>query len=265
MKQRIITGILAGVPFLAFLYFGGYWYATLLFVLACIGYDEFMRMCGIAKNMPLRIIGLAGIFVLVDPWQLQWIADNLPVQAIIWVIMLLFFVLTVTTKNKVTVDQVALLFLAVVYIGYGFHYMIATRMPEQGLFWTCLVFICIWITDSGAYFTGRAIGKTPLWPAISPKKTVEGALGGIVLSVIAAILFALAKPELLSVGRAVSLGIVIAIVGQMGDLIQSAYKRVKGIKDTGNLLPGHGGVLDRVDSWLIVFPFVNLLSVLPSM
>ncbi|MNJ70851.1 Phosphatidate cytidylyltransferase [compost metagenome] len=121
----------------------------------------------------------------------------------------------------------------------------------------------IWSSDAGAYFTGRRFGKNKLWPAISPNKTVEGAVGGIVLAVIAAVLFALFSGGLLSVGRALLLGASAAVVGQLGDLIQSAYKRVYGIKDSGKLLPGHGGILDRCDSWVVVFPFVHILMLLP--
>ncbi len=106
-------------------------------------------------------------------------------------------------------------------------------------------------------------GKHLLWPAISPKKTYEGAIGGIILAVIVTLLFALFNPDLLSILDAIVLGLIIAIVGQLGDFIQSAYKRTYEIKDTGALLPGHGGVLDRLDSWLIVFPFVYYLGLIP--
>jgi phosphatidate cytidylyltransferase len=139
-----------------------------------------------------------------------------------------------------------------------------TRLLEaHGLYWTSLVLICIWAADSGAYFAGMSFGKHLLWPAISPKKTYEGAAGGIILAVVAALVFANAQPALLTISEAIILGVVIAIVGQLGDFIQSAYKRTKGIKDTGTLLPGHGGALDRVDSWLIVFPFVHFLGFIP--
>ncbi|MNR14940.1 Phosphatidate cytidylyltransferase [compost metagenome] len=150
------------------------------------------------------------------------------------------------------------------YIGFGFNYMIEARLAENGLFWTIMVFVCIWASDAGAYFVGSKLGKTPLWPQISPKKSIEGAVGGIIIAMILALAFAWYSPDLLSVGRALFLGFVIAVVGQVGDLIQSAYKRVKGIKDTGTLLPGHGGVLDRMDSWLIVFPFIYLLDLIPN-
>jgi phosphatidate cytidylyltransferase len=170
------------------------------------------------------------------------------------------------SKNRTTIDQIALLFIGVFYIGFGFRYMIETRTGPDGLFWTFFVTLCIWTADAGAYFSGRIFGKNgknKLWPEISPNKTVEGAVGGIVITVAAALCFHFARPELLDMGRAAALGVIISVVGMMGDLIQSAYKRVKGIKDTGNLLPGHGGILDRTDSWLIVFPFLHLLTLLP--
>ncbi|WP_159884335.1 phosphatidate cytidylyltransferase [Paenibacillus puerhi] len=261
MKQRIVTGIVAGLAFFILLYLGGYWFTGLIVALAVIGYDEFLRMNGLKKNRLVEAVGYVGLLLLVIPWQLGVIGA----AQLIWLLMFVFMAATVISKNKTTIDQAAIAFLGMVYIGLGFHYMIETRsIPEHGLFWTLLVFLCIWTTDSGAYFTGSKFGKTPLWPTISPKKSVEGAIGGIVLSIVVALAFAWSRPELLGYGQAVWIGVVIAVIGQMGDLIQSAYKRVKGIKDSGTILPGHGGVLDRTDSWLIVFPFLHALTLLPS-
>ncbi|MXO80058.1 phosphatidate cytidylyltransferase, partial [Paenibacillus sp. OT2-17] len=122
---------------------------------------------------------------------------------------------------------------------------------------------CIWASDAGAYFVGKMAGKTKLWPAISPNKTVEGSIGGIVLALVIALVFAGLSGGLLPWGKAIGIGLSCAVVGQLGDLVQSAYKRVYGIKDSGNLLPGHGGILDRCDSWIVVFPFVHMLLLLP--
>ncbi|MNE53545.1 Phosphatidate cytidylyltransferase [compost metagenome] len=134
---------------------------------------------------------------------------------------------------------------------------------DHGLFWTLLLLCCIWGSDAGAYFVGRSLGKNKLWPAISPNKTVEGALGGVLISVVISVIFALFVPDLLTIGRALLIGISCAVLGQLGDLVQSAYKRVYGIKDSGSLLPGHGGILDRCDSWIIVFPFVHIVMLMP--
>ncbi|MGG1520148.1 phosphatidate cytidylyltransferase [Paenibacillus oryzisoli] len=266
MKQRLITGIIAAIVFLTLLVLGGYWYAGLIVLVSIIGYREYLQMNG---YMPFKLtagIGLIALLILTIPWEQEQFGGSFPLSttAVIWLGMFLLLFITVASKNKITIDQVSVILLGVVYIGLGFNYMIAARLGEHGLFWTFLIFVCIWASDSGAYFVGSKLGKTPLWPQISPKKSVEGAIGGIVISVIAAIIFAIASPELLSIPQALLLGLVIAVVGQVGDLIQSAYKRVKGIKDTGTLLPGHGGVLDRMDSWLIVFPFVYLLGLIPQ-
>ncbi|WP_426447040.1 phosphatidate cytidylyltransferase [Paenibacillus sp. S-38] len=262
MKQRIVTGIAAGLGFLLLLYLGGSWYTGLILILALIGYDEFLRMNGLKQGRVLPFIGYLGVFALIVPWG----HTGISLTHLIWIAMFIFMAATVISKNRITIDHVAMAFVGMVYVGIGFHYMVQTRNgPEDGLFWTLLVFLCIWSTDSGAYFIGSQVGKTPLWPTISPKKSVEGALGGVVVSIIVALIFAWYRPDLLSFPKAAWIGLVIAVVGQMGDLIQSAYKRVKGIKDTGNLLPGHGGVLDRTDSWLIVFPFLQLLSLIPHM
>ncbi|MFH5183205.1 phosphatidate cytidylyltransferase [Paenibacillus sp. TAB 01] len=264
MKQRIITGVIAGAAFFVLLYLGTYWFTALILLLSLIGMDEFLRMNGLKKFKATSLIAYLGVAGLTVPWRVSSTYSILTIDHLAWLCLFLLLCVTVISKNKVTIDEVALVFIGVVYVGVGFHYMIETRMIENGgLFWTVLVFFCIWATDSGAYFTGSAFGKHPLWPTISPKKSIEGALGGVVISIIVACLFSFFRPDLLSWNQAVLLGLLIAVVGQMGDLMQSAYKRVKGIKDTGTILPGHGGVLDRVDSWLIVFPMVHLLSLIP--
>ncbi|MBP1991302.1 phosphatidate cytidylyltransferase [Paenibacillus eucommiae] len=263
MKQRIVTGLIAGIAFISFLALGGYWYSGLILLLSIIGYDEYLRMNGYKKYKLTSLVGLIALVLLVIPWETKDYSLNVDATAIIWITLFVLLSITVLSKNAITIDQVSVLFAGIVYIGLGFHYMISTRIPEHGFFWTILVFVCIWSTDSGAYFVGSKLGKHKLWPQISPKKSVEGSIGGIVISILAALAFAWASPELLTYLDAVLLGVVIAVVGQLGDLIQSAYKRVKGIKDTGALLPGHGGVLDRVDSWLIVFPFIHWLGLIP--
>lgn len=265
MKQRILTGVTAGSAFILLLVLGGYWFAGLILLLAVIGYDEFVRMINVKQYPFTRLAGLIGLLGLTIPWENGTIVSNLSPVAFVWLLMLVLMAVTVVSKNKVTIDQIALTFIGVFYLGLGFHAIIETRLLEPGgLYWTLLIILCIWATDSGAYFTGMAFGKHLLWPAISPKKTVEGAAGGLLLSVAVAIGFALYRPDALALPQAVLIGIAIAVIGQLGDLIQSAYKRVKGIKDTGNILPGHGGVLDRVDSWLIVFPFLHLLWMVPQ-
>ncbi|WP_270171802.1 phosphatidate cytidylyltransferase [Paenibacillus sp. SYP-B4298] len=263
MKQRIITGVIAGAGFLALLIAGGSAYIVLLLALALVGYWEFVRMNGLRWSHPAALVGFLSVAAIVWPWQIN-VFVTLQTSELLWLVMLLLLTITVLTKNRTTIDHAANLLLGVVYIGFGFSAMLDVRLMEgNGLLATFLAFACIWSSDIGAYFFGKALGRNKLWPAISPNKTVEGALGGVMLSLAVGLLFALFAPDLVSIGQALAIGAVSACAGQMGDLIQSAYKRVRGIKDTGSILPGHGGVLDRCDSWLIVYPilvFSGLLS-----
>lgn len=265
MKQRLITGVVAGVFFLALCLLGGLWYHTLILLMSLIGYFEFVRMSKLPPFGSVAFLGYAGVAFFVFPWRLLDITITVDPSHVMWVIMLLFLVITVVSKNKINISEVAFLFLGVTYIGIGFSYIAESRNTTDGhgLFWTFLLLISIWSSDAGAYFAGRRFGKHKLWPSISPNKTIEGAIGGIVLAIVVAVGFALCSDGLLTLGQSIVIGLAAAIVGQFGDLIQSAYKRVYNIKDSGNLLPGHGGILDRCDSWIAVFPFVHIAMLLP--
>ncbi|CAM2891284.1 phosphatidate cytidylyltransferase [Paenibacillus sediminis] len=265
MKQRITTGIIAGGAFLLLCLLGGLWYHSLLLVMALIGYYEFVRMTKLSPFGAVAMIGYVGVLMFIFPWKLLHVPLPFPLEHGLWVFMLLFLVFTVTSKNVFNIKHAALMFIGMVYIGVGFSYIAESRNTDDGhgLFWTFLLLASIWASDAGAYFTGKFIGKHKLWPAISPNKTVEGAAGGVIIAVIVAVIFSVISPDLLSFGRACAIGFIAAVVGQMGDLVQSAYKRVYDIKDSGNILPGHGGILDRCDSWLTVFPLIHILMLLP--
>ncbi|UHA73903.1 phosphatidate cytidylyltransferase [Paenibacillus sp. 481] len=266
MKQRIITGLIAGSLFAALCIIGSVPYQLLLLAMACIGYFEYARMHHDKRFDTSTIIGYIAVFGLVIPWSHWGISWPISVESIMWLAMFALLCMTVLTKNKVPIQTVALLWIGAFYIGIGFKYMMLTRtgMGADGLFWTLMLFSSIWASDIGAYFIGRAIGKHKLWPAISPNKTIEGAVGGVIASVLSAVIFALVRPDVLSMVTAVGIGLAAAGAGQMGDLIQSAFKRVRGVKDSGALFPGHGGILDRVDSWIIVFPLVHILGLLAT-
>lgn len=265
MKQRLITGVIAGALFIGLCLLGGWWYHLLLIGMALIGYYEFVKMTGGSPAGGTALWGYLGIIAFMAPWGLMDSRAPLTWEQLVWFVLFGFLLITVLTKNKTDIRQSALLFTAVVYIGSGFYYMAFTRSAPDGhgLLWTFLLLFCIWGSDAGAYFVGKAVGKHKLWPAISPNKTVEGAAGGIVISMIIAAGFAVFGPDSLSIGRALAIGLSCAVVGQLGDLVQSAYKRAYGIKDSGSLLPGHGGILDRCDSWIVVFPFVHMILLMP--
>ncbi|WP_338555993.1 phosphatidate cytidylyltransferase [Paenibacillus sp. KS-LC4] len=263
MKQRIVTGVVAGAFFIALAVAGSWLYAALLVLLAMVGFTEYVKMNGQAWAHPASLLGYAGVLFFVLPWNLIGV-ETPSFMFVTWVLAFLLLALTVLTKNKTTIDHAALMLLGALYVGVGFGAMNTVRqMDDHGLFWTFLLLGCIWSSDIGAYFAGKAFGKNKLWPSISPNKTIEGALGGVMLSLVVAAIGAVLFPDFIVFGKALLIGLLAAVAGQFGDLIQSAYKRVRDIKDTGNVLPGHGGVLDRCDSWIIVFPLIVLSGLLP--
>ena len=142
------------------------------------------------------------------------------------------------------------------YIGwmYGFH-LVELRMMDEGLKLILLLLAVIWLGDTGAYFTGRAIGRHKLIPVVSPGKTIEGSVGGLIWGMGGAVAVKyIFNLDLLSLPHLISLSLVMGITGQIGDLTESIMKRNAGIKDSGNLIPGHGGMFDRCDSMIPAVP-----------
>lgn len=146
--------------------------------------------------------------------------------------------------------------LSVVYIGIGFMYFYETR--EHGLHFILFALLVVWLTDTGAYIFGRLFGKHKLWPLISPNKTIEGFIGGIISSLIVAVIFGQSFDMHVSLWLLIPLTMLLSMFGQLGDLVESGLKRHFGVKDSGNVMPGHGGILDRFDSFIFVLPLLNL-------
>ena len=260
MKQRIITGLIGGAGFLLLIYVGGAWYSLLVFLLAVIGLFEFMRMAGL---QPLHAAGILGYVLMVSIlWPSlafsSWL--NISMPDLMLPVLVLLLIYSVLRKNQFHIEHIALTLVGALYIGYGFTYMAAARNLPEGFMLTVLVILAIWSTDSGAYFVGKAIGKRKLWPEISPNKTIEGSIGGLLAAVIV-VLGVNALLGNLTLAQALTIAFVAGIVGQLGDLVESAFKRHFHVKDSGQLIPGHGGVLDRFDSFLLVFPVLHLLGI----
>jgi phosphatidate cytidylyltransferase len=260
LKQRIITGLIGGASFLFLVYLGNVWYSLLVLFLAVMGLFEFLRMAG------LRPFSAAGVLAYVLMVSIVWPAlsfsdgTGFVMPDLVLPVTLLLLVYSVLRKNQFHIEHAALTLIGALYIGYGFTYMAAVRNLPDGLMLTVLVILGIWASDSGAYFIGKAVGRRKLWPAISPNKTVEGSLGGLAAAVVV-VLGTNAAFGHVPVGQALAIGLVAAVAGQLGDLVESAIKRHFGVKDSGHILPGHGGVLDRCDSWIMVFPVLYLLGI----
>ena len=260
MKQRIITAIIAAALFIPFVIYGQYPFAILVYAMATVGLFEVLRMKGISLFSVPGIITLILLFIILMPkeWseQIQEVTSYSNTEYV-FICAILLLIYTVLVKNKFSFDDVGFLLASALYVGIGFHFFIATR--DAGLRFVIYALVIVWTTDSGAYFIGRKLGKHKLWPEISPKKTIEGFVGGIVVALISAMIFQFIAKLDISWMTLMIVSVVASIFGQLGDLVESAIKRHYGVKDSGNILPGHGGILDRFDSLLFVLPLLYFL------
>lgn len=262
MKQRILTGLIGGAAFLGLLWVGKTPYTILLILLALIGYYEFLKMNRTDIYSLEGIIGLVSTLSLILIHNSYIVFKDFNSLPIILITFILYLILIVIKKNKITFMDISYYLAGILYIGFGFAVMLETRLDNNGLATTLFILILIWVTDSGAYFTGKYLGKNKLWPEISPKKTIEGSIGGIILAMVSALIANYYLNITDSYFQIVLVSILISTVGQVGDLVESALKRSKDIKDSGDLLPGHGGVLDRFDSLIFIFLFLNILHIM---
>ncbi|SEA07632.1 phosphatidate cytidylyltransferase [Desulfuromusa kysingii] len=150
--------------------------------------------------------------------------------------------------------------LGLVYLPFLFSHLMLLRLLPEGRQWIFMTLIVIMSCDSFAYFVGRRFGQRKLYPAVSPNKTVEGGLGGLFGSVLAMMVVKFTFLPALGVVDGVFIALLLGVLGQLGDLFESLLKRACQVKDSGNIIPGHGGMLDRLDSLLFTFPVVYYLA-----
>lgn len=262
MVLRILTGIWAGFLFLFFLLIGGWPFAVFIGILAFIAFLELIAMKKIKRTSFESLIGAVTVFLLVEKgWKSQMLNWVHPTELFMGLVLILLIV-TVFSKNRVNIDQATFILFSVLYVGYGFEYLVALR--HEGLVLVLFIQIMIWTTDTGAYFVGKQFGKRKLAPSISPNKTVEGLIGGTLLALLSSFIYRLVVGQsfLGNITHLIIITIVISIFGQLGDLAESALKRYYDVKDSGRILPGHGGILDRFDSLIFVLPLLHVLHLL---
>lgn len=261
MKQRIVTGVIAGAFFLALLFAGGIWFTLFIALISVITFHELMAMAKHEKVLVAEVLGAITVAILVLYDVLSPYLFGLSFTDLWLALTILLLLLSIFTHNQFHFAHCAFVSFSAFYIGLSFHYFSAAR--ESGLGIILFILILIWTTDSGAYFVGRKFGKHKLAPVISPNKTVEGFLGGVILAILAACLFqAVADLAILhSPVKLVASALIVSVFGQLGDLAESGLKRHFGVKDSGKILPGHGGLLDRFDSLIFILPILHLLNV----
>jgi phosphatidate cytidylyltransferase len=284
MRDRAISSIGVVAVGLIPAFAGGPVFAAVFAVLMIVGFDEYRRMAGI---LGVEILSLASVLLL--PFGIAALAGGREeaLLASIAGAALLPVVLDLRGDGRpapAAVQTWAFTTTGLSYLGIPLFAAVAIRETEggidaewmsdlagwlspswdaspRGLAWLLIVILATWFGDTGAYLVGRAIGRTPLLPAVSPKKTVEGSVGGLIGSMLAgglgAVEFGLDVPWYLGA----AFGLLLGVVGQVGDLCESLLKRQAGVKDSGTLIRGHGGVLDRVDA--LIFALVAGFATIP--
>jgi len=252
MVIRILTALIGGPLLLLITWFGGWYLAILVVLLAALGFKEFI---GLGQKA-----GLIKSPILSASFSVLWLALFL-LQQTKWLIPLLFvWFVVVFGKYAVRFPAIsfagaAFEFLTIIYPVAFFTFLSYLRELPSGVNWCFFAFLLVWVTDTGAFFIGNALGKRKLAPQVSPNKSVEGAIGGVVAACCFGVLFYFVTRES-NLALLLGLSFLLSIVSQLGDLFESAIKRTAGVKDSGTLIPGHGGILDRFDSFLFVIPVV---------
>ena len=262
MKQRVISGAVLVVILAITLYFGGIVTCGLMALVSLVGNMELLRVYGVNKKTPGIVCYLATVLYYIAIY-LDRMDIIVPMMVVYLLVMLAVYVLTFPTYSD---KQIMAAFMDFFYVSVMLSFVYLIRNMEHGLVLVLLIFVSSWINDTCAYFVGRALGKHKMAPVLSPKKSIEGLIGGIVgAGVFGAVFGILFDKYVDTMNYAPLLFAVVGAVGALpaviGDLAASAIKRNNDIKDYGKLIPGHGGILDRLDSIIFTAPIIYYLLV----
>jgi len=275
MKQRILSALVAVLLFVTVLFVSDRYiiiFNCMVSILTAVSVGEIFLATKFFSYKPLLIASIA--FAAFVPFTNFSVVE--PFFGIVIFAYIVFMLAAMLRKrHDIPLREFSLLFMLTALISFAFNILVVLRdmgfdgdggmWKRDGVFLLLVACCCSWLADTGAYFVGRFLGKHKLAPEISPKKTIEGFVGGIVCNVVGMMAIAYGYQELFSGGATVNLplvGIIAlfgALLGTLGDLSASYIKRSCHIKDFGNIMPGHGGVMDRFDSILLVAPMVYLI------
>ncbi len=275
LKQRVLTAIIALPVALGLLILGGVWFSLLILFLVLVGESEFYRIVEMKGLEPMRITGyiLATLLVFVAHFSNEYYLNLFLTMAILFI-----FIMQLYRRDvKTAISSISATIVSIVYVAWLISHAILLRNigtelvgkygvvlqkiadliinPDyMGLSYLILVLAVTFLADTAAYFVGKSYGKHKLAPVVSPKKTWEGAIAGVVSSVIVAVIVKYIMRIQMDTVYIALLGFLLGVFGILGDLSESLLKRDVDIKDSGNIFPGHGGVLDRLDSLMFNVP-----------
>lgn len=264
--KRTATTIIGVLLAFLTIFWEGFPFFIIILIIALLGLKELYSIARKAGYKPSCILGTLLIlyFILIsvyDVYSLNWYIENI----IITFLIILTFIFQLFKKDYSKVlAEISITILGSIYLGYLLSFMIKIKDLPNGNYFLISLLIITWANDIGAYLIGTIFGKNKIFPKISPKKTVEGSIGGTIFSIATTV--ALKNWLNLTINELIFLGLIIAIVAQLGDLFESVLKRGSGIKDSGTLIPGQGGILDCVDSLIFTAPvfYYYIISYLVS-
>jgi len=249
--KRVRSALVIAPLVFAAAWFGGAFFAIVVAAIAGLGALEFYSMLSFPKRHPLTQFGLLCIllFIILAHFEGPYTASLLASAVVLSLVWLIF-----RSSAKSSHMNWAWTIAGILCLGWMFSRLIPLRALADGREWVIFTLFAIFAADTSAFFIGRAWGRHAMAPTISPGKTWEGAIGGLVGAVAASLVLAAILSFPIPSWQAVILGVLVGVFSQLGDLAESMLKRKVGVKDSGALIPGHGGILDRLDS--VVFTVV---------
>lgn len=253
LVKRLIVAIILIPVGVTLIYFSGWPFTLFITMLLGVAAWEFCNLfikAGYAPATPLVITGVVALTItrLTSGFEYQDL-----ILTIIILATMTYHLVAYEKGRDTSATDFAISLGGLAYLGILGAHLISLRLLPDGLWWFMLIMPVAWLADTGAFFIGSRFGKHHIAPRLSPKKSWEGYIGGIVTGIVAGILFSIVwglRSPVITISRGLVAGIVLSVLPTLGDLGESMLKRQFGVKDSSNLLPGHGGILDRIDSWI---------------
>jgi phosphatidate cytidylyltransferase len=257
LKQRfLVVLVLLPIGIIAIV-LGGLYFSLLMSIFIGLAAWEYANLFRKGDFEPSGFMIIFGSLLLAFLQTFYGSEYHLPAFAFLILISMFIHMVSFEEGRDKSATDFAITLSGIFYIGFLGSHFVGMRALDNGVWWVLVILPAIWLADMGGYFIGKAIGKRKLSPRLSPKKTWEGYIGGIVFSLIGTPLLVLLynqlgmeAPAFITFGHQIIIALVMSIIPTLGDLGESMIKRQVGIKDSSNILPGHGGIFDRIDSWL---------------
>ncbi|MGE5353360.1 MAG: phosphatidate cytidylyltransferase [Acidobacteriota bacterium] len=259
---RILVSVAAIPLILLACYFGGLFFLLFIAAIGATAFWEFSRMARNKNAFALDALGLIAVLFIITDAYFRF----MDFKMLVYLVVVLMLIYELFRNKSSAIFNLGTTLLGIFYIGLFSGAMVEIReyFPDnykEGGFLMISILASIWVCDSAAFFAGSALGKHKLFPRVSPKKSWEGAVAGFLAAIIAMAVMKILLLPSLTLTDAVVIGFLVGTIGQVGDLAESLLKRDAGVKDSSNIIPGHGGIFDRFDSLLLTSPVVYLYLV----